>query len=57
MKEPVAVVTGIVVLVSLDWRFSLTTCSFPDLHGAVLVFGRKIRQAGKARKTKPEPWR
>ncbi len=49
VKEPVAVVTGIVVLVSLDWRFSLTTLLlFPICMVPVLVFGRKIRQAGKA---------
>jgi subfamily B ATP-binding cassette protein MsbA len=49
VKDPVAVVTGIVVLVSMDWKFALTTLVlFPLCILPVAIFGRKIRQAGKA---------
>ena len=49
VKDPVAVITGIVVLVHMDWKFSLTTLVlFPLCILPVAIFGRKIRQAGKA---------
>ncbi len=49
IKDPVAVVIGIAVLVAIDWKFSLTTLVlFPICIIPVVVFGRKVRQAGKA---------
>jgi len=49
VKDPVAVITGIVVLVHMDWKFALTTLVlFPLCILPVAIFGRKIRQAGKA---------
>ncbi len=49
VKDPIAVVTGVVVLVSIDWKFSLTTLVlFPICIVPVIIFGRKVRQAGKA---------
>lgn len=49
VKDPIAVVTGVVVLVSIDWKFSLTTLVlFPICILPVAIFGRKVRQAGKA---------
>lgn len=49
VRSPVAVITGIVVLVHLDWKFSLTTLVlFPICIVPVAIFGKKVRQAGKA---------
>lgn len=49
VKQPVAVVTGIVTLVIIDWRFSLTSLVlFPICIVPIAVFGRKVRKAGKA---------
>jgi subfamily B ATP-binding cassette protein MsbA len=49
VKSPVAVVSGVVVLVSIDWRFSLTTLVlFPICILPVAIYGKKVRQAGKA---------
>lgn len=49
IKDPIAVLTGVVVLVMIDWQFSLTTLVlFPICIIPVVVFGRKVRQAGKA---------
>lgn len=49
IKQPVAVITGVVVLVMIDWRFSLTTLVlFPICIIPVAIFGKKVRQAGKA---------
>jgi subfamily B ATP-binding cassette protein MsbA len=49
IKDPVAVLTGVAVLVAIDWKFSLTTLVlFPICIIPVVVFGRKVRQAGKA---------
>ncbi|MDX2079318.1 MAG: ABC transporter ATP-binding protein [Terrimicrobiaceae bacterium] len=49
VKDPIAVITGVVVLVSIDWKFSLTTLVlFPICIIPVAVFGKKVRQAGKA---------
>jgi len=48
IKNPIAVVTGVIVLVHIDWKFSLTTLVlFPLCIIPVAVFGRKVRQAGK----------
>ena len=49
VKNPIAVLTGAVVLISMDWKFSLTTLVlFPICIVPVIVFGRKVRKAGKA---------
>ncbi len=49
VKDPIAVITGIATLVYIDWRFSLTTLVlFPICILPVAIFGRKVRQAGKA---------
>jgi subfamily B ATP-binding cassette protein MsbA len=49
IKDPIAVLTGVAVLVAIDWKFSLTTLVlFPVCIIPVVVFGRKVRQAGKA---------
>jgi len=49
VKDPIAVLTGVVVLVAIDWRFSLTTLVlFPICIIPVVVFGKKIRRAGQA---------
>lgn len=49
VKSPVAVVTNIFFLIAIDWKFSLTTLVlFPICIIPVVVFGRKVRQAGKA---------
>ena len=48
-QGPVAVVTGAIVLVSLDWKFAITTLFlFPICIVPVVYFGRKVRQAGRA---------
>ncbi len=49
VSQPVAVISGVVVLVSMDWKFALTTLFlFPICIVPVVVFGRKVRQAGRA---------
>lgn len=49
VKNPIAVITGVVVLAWMDWKFSLTTLVlFPICIVPVVIFGRKVRQAGKA---------
>jgi subfamily B ATP-binding cassette protein MsbA len=49
VKAPVAVISGAVVIVMIDWRFSLTTLIlFPLCMVPVIVFGKKIRWAGRA---------
>lgn len=49
VKDPVAVVTGVIVLAKIDWKFSLTTLVlFPICILPVVYFGKKVRQAGKA---------
>lgn len=49
VKDPIAVITGVVVLVSMDWKFSLTTLLlFPICIVPVVVFGKKVRQAARA---------
>jgi ATP-binding cassette, subfamily B, bacterial MsbA len=49
IKDPIAVITGVAVLVMIDWKFSLTTLVlFPICIIPVVVFGRKVRQAGRA---------
>lgn len=49
IQQPVAVITGVCVLVSMDWKFSLTTLLlFPICIVPVVIFGKKVRQAGRA---------
>ncbi len=49
VKDPIAVVVGVGVLVAMDWRFSLTTLVlFPICIVPVMVFGKKVRKAGTA---------
>ncbi|MDD5198598.1 MAG: ABC transporter ATP-binding protein [Terrimicrobiaceae bacterium] len=49
VKDPVAVITGVVVLATIDWRFSLTTLVlFPICILPVVIYGKKVRKAGKA---------
>ncbi len=49
VKDPIAVITGVAVLVTIDWKFSLTTLVlFPICIVPVVVFGKKVRQAGRA---------
>lgn len=48
-KQPIALVTGVGVLMAIDWKFSLTTLVlFPICIVPVAVHGRKVRKAGKA---------
>jgi len=49
IKDPIAVVTGVCVLVTIDWKFALTTLVlFPICIIPVIVFGKKVREAGRA---------
>ncbi len=49
VKSPVAVLTNVIALIALDWKFSLMTLVlFPICIIPVAVFGRKVRNAGKA---------
>ncbi|MBE2204116.1 MAG: ABC transporter ATP-binding protein [Chthoniobacterales bacterium] len=48
VSQPVAVVSGVVVLVMMDWKFALTTLVlFPICIVPVVFFGKKVRQAGR----------
>jgi subfamily B ATP-binding cassette protein MsbA len=48
IKDPIAVLTGVAVLVAIDWKFSLTTLVlFPICIVPMVVFGRRVRRAGK----------
>ncbi len=48
-KQPIAALTGIIVVVSLDWKFSLTTLVlFPICIVPISIYGRKVRRAGRA---------
>ena len=48
-KQPIALVTGVAVLMAIDWKVSLTTLVlFPICIVPVAVHGRKVRKAGKA---------
>lgn len=48
-KAPLSVIVGVIVLVRIDWKFSLTTLILlPICMIPVLVYGKKIRRAGKA---------
>ncbi|MCS7009275.1 MAG: ABC transporter ATP-binding protein/permease, partial [Chthoniobacterales bacterium] len=48
-KNPFSILIGAVVLFALDWKFCLVTLLlFPTCLVPVIVFGRKVRKAGKA---------
>ncbi|MEI8311258.1 MAG: ABC transporter ATP-binding protein [Verrucomicrobiota bacterium] len=48
VSQPVAVLSGVIVLVSMDWKFALTTLFlFPICIVPVVFFGKKVRQAGR----------
>src|SRR5205085_6089526 len=45
-KQPVAIVSGIVVLLYMDWRFTLVTLVlFPFCLVPIIIYGRKARKA------------
>ena len=49
IQQPVAVISGAIVLITLDWKFAITTLFlFPICIVPVVYFGRKVRQAGRA---------
>ncbi|PWU06801.1 MAG: ABC transporter ATP-binding protein [Verrucomicrobia bacterium] len=49
IKAPLSVIVGIFVLIRIDWKFSFTTLVLlPICMIPVLIFGRKVRQAGRA---------
>ena len=49
VKDPIAVIVGVCVLVVMDWKFSLTTLVlFPICIVPVMIFGKKVRKAGTA---------
>lgn len=48
-KDPFSVFVGVAVLFSLDWKFCLAALVlFPICLVPIIVFGRKVRKAGKA---------
>ncbi len=48
-KDPISIVVGVVVLCILDWKFCLAALIlFPTCLVPVIIFGRKVRKAGKA---------
>jgi len=48
-RDPIAVVAGVAVLFLLDWKFCLAMLFlFPVCLVPIAIFGRKVRQAGKA---------
>lgn len=48
VKDPVAVIGGVAVLVYMDWKFSLTTfVLFPICIIPIAIFGKKVREAAK----------
>ena len=49
VSQPIAVITGVIVLVIIDWKFSLTTIVlFPVCILPVLFFGKRVREASRA---------
>jgi subfamily B ATP-binding cassette protein MsbA len=48
-RDPFSLVVGVAVLFSLDWKFCVAALLlFPTCLVPVIVFGRKVRKAGKA---------
>jgi subfamily B ATP-binding cassette protein MsbA len=49
IKEPLTVITMIYVLMRIDWKFSfMTLFLFPICLVPLIIYGRKVRKAGKA---------
>lgn len=49
IKEPLTVITMVYVLMRIDWKFSFVTLFlFPICLVPIIVYGRKVRKAGKA---------
>src|SRR5215213_5148767 len=47
-KQPVAIITGVAVLLYLDWKFTLVTLIlFPACIIPISIYGRKARRAAK----------
>lgn len=48
-KDPFSVFVGVAVLLSLDWKFCVVALIlFPICLVPIIIFGRKVRKAGKA---------
>ncbi len=48
-KDPFSVFVGVAVLLSLDWKFCVAALVlFPICLVPIIIFGRKVRKAGKA---------
>jgi subfamily B ATP-binding cassette protein MsbA len=48
-KDPFSILVGVSVLLALDWKFCLVTLIlFPTCLVPVIIFGRKVRKAGRA---------
>jgi len=49
IKEPLTVITMVFVLMRIDWKFSFVTLFlFPLCLVPLIIYGRKVRKAGKA---------
>jgi subfamily B ATP-binding cassette protein MsbA len=49
IKEPLTVIAMVVVVMRIDWKFSFVTLFlFPVCLVPIIVYGRKVRKAGKA---------
>ncbi|MFZ4116170.1 MAG: ABC transporter ATP-binding protein [Chthoniobacterales bacterium] len=49
IKEPLTVLAMVVVVMRIDWKFSFVTLFlFPICLVPIIVYGRKVRKAGKA---------
>ncbi|MBX9742126.1 MAG: ABC transporter ATP-binding protein/permease [Chthoniobacterales bacterium] len=49
IKEPLTVIAMVIVVVRIDWKFSLVTLVlFPICLVPLVVYGRRVRKAGKA---------
>lgn len=49
IKEPLTVLAMVVVVLRIDWKFSIITLVlFPICLVPIIVYGRKVRKAGKA---------
>ena len=56
---PIAILTGVAVLLYLDWKFTIVTLIlFPTCIIPISIYGRKARRAAKerARKTWARWW-
>jgi len=49
IKEPLTVIAMVIVVMRIDWKFSFVTLFlFPICLVPIIVYGRKVRKAGKA---------